>query len=461
MGNATLTNGSTGANPSFKVLIIGAGTGGASLAHALKRAGIEVMAFERDRTRTSGREGYRVGISPDGSRALHACVPADLYELFVATCARSPRYFNMYSEHLQETLSFGGADLPLGDDPIESEKTVNRSTLRQVLYTGLEEIIQFDKKFTRYEQNANGTVTAFFADGTSETGDLLVAADGTNSRVRQQYLPHAALEDCGMLSMGGKMPMTPEARALLPQKALAGMSMFFAPKGYGLILHVVEFNWDENGAKAGASPRDKELLAQWSGRRYDHPNDYIGWGFWAAKQHFPVDPLKLDGSQLIELTLTMTENWHPNLRKLMAMTDPTTVYPINIRTSVPVAPWPASNITLLGDAIHTMTPGRGAGANTALRDAALLCQKLVAVRNGELTLLQAIGAYEDEMRRYGFAAVQKSRAQMSGDDAIHKPVIGDLILHTMRAGMKVANVLPPLKRRMAAAMFAERNTHAS
>ncbi|MCB0182871.1 MAG: NAD(P)-binding protein [Caldilineaceae bacterium] len=42
---------------SFKVLIIGAGTGGASLAHALKRANIAVDVFERDRTRATGREG--------------------------------------------------------------------------------------------------------------------------------------------------------------------------------------------------------------------------------------------------------------------------------------------------------------------------------------------------------------------------------------------------------------------
>ncbi|MEZ4616833.1 MAG: FAD-dependent monooxygenase [Caldilineaceae bacterium] len=368
--NSQLTaNGTSSGKLALRVLIIGAGTGGASLAHALKQAGIAVMLFERDHTRNSGREGYRVGISPNGSRALHECVPADLYDLFVATCARAPRYFNMYTEHLQEMISLGDGDLPLGDDPIESEKTVNRSTLRQVLYTGLEEIIQFDKKFTHYTQNADETVTAHFEDGTSATGDLLVAADGTGSRVRRQYLPQATLEDCGMLSMGGKLPMTAEARALLPQNVLEGMTMIFAPKGYGLILHVVEFSWDEQGAKAGTNPRDAALLNSWPGRHYDHPDDYIGWGFWAAQQHFPVDPLGLQGAELIQLTLAMTENWHPNLRQLMAMTDPATVYPIKIRTSVPVAPWPATNVTLLGDAIHTMTPGRGCGANTALRDA--------------------------------------------------------------------------------------------
>ena len=78
------------------------------------------------------------------------------------------------------------------------------------------------------------------------------------------------------------------------------------------------------------------------------------------------------------------------LRTLIARSDPSTALPVNIRTSQPLAPWPTTNVTLLGDAIHTMTPGRGAGANTALRDARLLCKQLVAVRDGQLDLLAAI-----------------------------------------------------------------------
>ena len=52
------------------VVIIGAGTGGLCLAHGLKAAGLSVAVYERDATRTDGLQGYRVGIDPDGSRAL-------------------------------------------------------------------------------------------------------------------------------------------------------------------------------------------------------------------------------------------------------------------------------------------------------------------------------------------------------------------------------------------------------
>src|SRR3954467_2061452 len=94
------------ATPPFPVLIVGGGAGGLCLAHGLKRAGISVAVYERDRTRSDGLQGYRVGIDPDGSRALHARLPPDLFATSVATCARAPMYFNMLTEQLGEVLSF-------------------------------------------------------------------------------------------------------------------------------------------------------------------------------------------------------------------------------------------------------------------------------------------------------------------------------------------------------------------
>ncbi len=167
------------------VLIIGGGTGGMCLAHGLRRAGASVSVYERDRTRSDGLHGYRVGIDPTGNRALQECLPPELFDTFIATCARAPKYLNVLTEKMKLT-----ATIPLRDDtdPIESERSVSRMTLRQVLFTGMEDVVQFDKTFTRYEHH-DGKVTAFFSDGTSATGDVLVAADGANSTVRRQYLP--------------------------------------------------------------------------------------------------------------------------------------------------------------------------------------------------------------------------------------------------------------------------------
>jgi 2-polyprenyl-6-methoxyphenol hydroxylase-like FAD-dependent oxidoreductase len=71
---------------------------------------------------------------------------------------------------------------------------------------------------------------------------------------------------------------------------------------------------------------------------------------------------------------------------------------IRVRVSRPVPAWPPSRVTLLGDAIHAMSPSRGSGANLALLDAAHLCDALT----GGGDLIAAIGAYEERMRGYGF-----------------------------------------------------------
>ena len=98
-----------------------------------------------------------------------------------------------------------------------------------------------------------------------------------------------------------------------------------------------------------------------------------------------------------------------------------------------------------------MTPGRGVGANTALQDAALLCKKLTEVRDGQTALIPAIHEYEAEMLHYSKEAVLESRKQMNANDAIHKPIIGRILLAGMRTGMRIVNTFPALKRRMAKA----------
>jgi 2-polyprenyl-6-methoxyphenol hydroxylase-like FAD-dependent oxidoreductase len=436
-----------------KVLVIGGGTGGLALAHGLVRAGIEVAVFERDALRTDGLHGYRVGIDPDGSRALHALLPPGLFDTFVATKARDPKYFNMLTEDFKEVLSI---EMPPATDPIASEKSISRMTLRQVLLTGLDDVVHFGKDFTRFEQHGD-QVTACFADGTAATGDLLVAADGAGSRVRRQYLPQAKMEETGIIAIAGKLPITPQSAALVPPKVFEGITLLQAPRGVACIVHVMEFQWDRDGhVKSGIGGNTEELIKRWPGLQFDNTRDYINWGLSATKDKLPVNIMELGGAELVEVALDLTTSWHPNLRKLIELTDVGTCFPVNIRTSVPLDPWETTNVTLIGDAIHTMTPGRGVGANTALRDAVSLCRQLVAVRDGRSELLPAVREYEAKMIDYGFDAVVKSRAQMTSADPVHKPVIGRLALAGMRTAMRTVNNVPALKRRMRESMLAYR-----
>lgn len=419
------------------VLIIGAGTGGLALAHALVRAGIEVSVFERDLEPNADTGGYRVGISPAGSRALKACVPPESYDLFVATCARAPRYFNMLTEHFSEVLCLkldGEAA-----DHMDGEKNVIRKTLRRILLIGLEDRVHFGKGLASYGHNPDGSVTARFEDGSSASGAVLVGADGSGSAVRKQRLPAARLEDTGMVSLGGKLPMTPASKALLSDKMFYGMSMIMAPKGFGAIIHSLEF--PQNRA-------DPAFTARWPNFVEALDEDSIGWGLWGARQNFPRDPSILTGEELQQLGLDLSRHWHPHMRRLIEMTQTAAISYIGIRTSTPLSPWESSNVTLLGDAIHTMTPGRGAGANTALRDAVLLCNLLADADRGRKALVSAIHEYEVEMLRYSTEAVNESKKQMNSKDAIHRPVVGGLQLAAMRGMARVVNAVPALKRRV-------------
>jgi 2-polyprenyl-6-methoxyphenol hydroxylase-like FAD-dependent oxidoreductase len=419
----------------MRVLIIGAGTGGLALAHALKQAGVLVSVFERDLVPNADTGGYRVGISPAGSRALKACVPPDLYDLFVATCARAPRNFSMLTEHFDEVLrlELDGA----AADAMDGEKNVIRKTLRRVLLMKLDDQVSFGKRFVSFTHHPDASVTARFEDGSSATGDVLVGADGSGSAVRKQRLPQARLEDTGIVSLGGKLPMTGGSKALLSEKMFYGMSMIMAPKGFGGIIHSLEFPQSRTDpAFAVRWPNFVELLDV----------DSIGWALWGARQNFPRDPAALCGEDLRRLGLELTRDWHPHMRALIEMTDPAAIQSLGMRTSVPLSPWESSNVTLLGDAIHTMTPGRGAGANTALRDAALLGKLLVEVHQRRKPLIDAIHEYEAEMLHYSTEAVNESKKQMSSTDLIHRPIVGAVQLALMRGAMRVINAVPTLKR---------------
>ena len=104
-------------------------------------------------------------------------------------------------------------------------------------------------------------------------------------------------------------------------------------------------------------------------------------------------------------------------------------------------------MTLLGDAIHNMTPMAGIGANTALRDADLLRRQLIAVTAGEQALMPALHAYEEQMRHYGFAAVKRSLRNARQAGSANRLARG-----ACRTALRIIAAVPPVRRRMAASL---------
>jgi salicylate hydroxylase len=413
----------------FTVGIIGGGLGGLCLAQGLKKDGIDVRVFERDRTFTERLQGYRIHINPTGSRALSECLPEDLYQRFALTCGQSSGRFTFRSERMEELLEFKLAE---GEDSIDSHKSVSRMTLRNILLTGLDDVVLFGKRFVEYKKQTDGTIAISFEDGSNEVCDVLVAADGGNSRVRQQFLPHAQRVDTGCVGVAGKLYLTDQSKPLVNQKLLLGPTLISTAAQRSMFIAPFQLN----RASDACSHLDQDDL-------FDNEHDYIMWGFGAAKELYgQFGKLEeMDGAELQKVVLKLTEGWHVELQQLVRWCKPGTISLLPIRTSVPIKHWATTNITLLGDAIHSMTPYRGIGANTALQDAAVLRRQLRAAHLGFNDLLQSIHDYEVQMIEYGFGAVNTSLR------ALKQSITGNEIeVMCRRTAYKAINSLPQLKQ---------------
>jgi 2-polyprenyl-6-methoxyphenol hydroxylase-like FAD-dependent oxidoreductase len=419
------------------VLIIGGGIGGLCLAQGLKKAGVSVAVYERDETPTSRSQGFRVHIDPQGSTALHECLPAHLWEIFHATGGHFAQGFAMLSDQLKELLSFGRSEEDLFN-PVARHRSVSRYTLRMILLHGLEDAVFFDKRFVRYEETADGRIVAHFADGSTAEGDVLIAADGVNSPVRKQYLPHAEPIDTGVFALGGKIPLTDGVMAMVPPRLLDGPVLVVPNESCSLFMAI----WKR---EAGGEEKLRRLGIE-NGIAEDA--DYLTLGFAARREFYGIrgELTEASGVELKDVIRSKVSRWHPTVRKLVELLDANEMSPYRIRSSEPTAAWPTTRVTLLGDAIHCMTPFRGIGANIALKDAALLCSKLTAAERGEQPLLEAIAEYESAMRVYGFEAVAgslKSMRQATGEKGFG--------FGLAKTAMRMVNAVPMLRRRLSAA----------
>jgi 2-polyprenyl-6-methoxyphenol hydroxylase-like FAD-dependent oxidoreductase len=381
------------------VVIIGGGTGGLCLAQALKQNGVRVSVYERAHARTERTQGYLLHINPYGSRVLRNLLPEQNWDAFVSTTGAHGHGFGFLDEQLREQVVI--EDAP-ERDPAAAFHSVSRITLHQVLSTGLEDVVHHGKEFERYSRNADGTVTCHFTDGTSTTADVVVGADGARSRVRAQYLPHAERVDTGMRLVAGKYPLTPATRRLLPGRLLDGPNNVLPPGPCGMFISPHDIDAVTPDGIGGNVPELSEVDAV----LFDNTSSYVVWAFVAADFG---DVSELDGEALRAMVADRTMAWHPTLHGMVIgspAASVTTVPLLSAETTIPR--WPTTNVTLLGDAIHSMTPFRGIGANVALRDAELLARNLIEASHGERDVLSAIDDYERHMTVYGFAAVRES-----------------------------------------------------
>ncbi|MCP2334660.1 FAD-dependent oxidoreductase [Actinoalloteichus caeruleus] len=410
------------------VLVIGGGIGGLCLAQGLRAAGVPVTVHERD-THPAGRwEGYRIHIDPAGARSLRACLPDRLWRAFLDLAAPGGD-FGFLTERLTELLVVEEEiSHPRADDPAEGHYAVDRRALRRLLLAGIEDVVHFGAEFERYEVTDDGRVVAHFADGSSATGDLLVGADGTGSRVRRQYLPHGEPVAAGVVGLANKLVLT-DGRGWVPGRFRQGMNLVTGDGPYSLFTAAYQ-----------PPPGAERVLAEVTGRTpppIDQP--YLLTALVSAPDHLPPDIGDFGPDRLREVAAGLVADWHPVVRRMIDESEDDSRGVSVFRVAPQLPPWPSSRVTLLGDAIHAVPATGGLGGNAALRDARRLTQ-LLATTSGD-GILDSVRTYERDLREHGYAAVRDALA-------VRDQMVAGGTLDTIvsRTWMRLCRYVTPLRR---------------
>jgi 2-polyprenyl-6-methoxyphenol hydroxylase-like FAD-dependent oxidoreductase len=336
-------------------------------------------------------------IDEHGTSALAHCLPDDLFELFRATA--NPPYQPrgaVFNHHLEQIESWRGD----GRAPGPPSYVANRRTLREVLLAGLGDAVRFDREVVGVAAAGDG-VRVTFRDGRTADGDVLVGADGINSVVRRHLLPRAGLHDTGLRAIYGHATLDARLSSALPEPLFGGSSPVLGPAGTTLAVGVYRPRLPPPRAAAAIAPY----------ARLSRSPDYVKWTLVAPPGSLGMTEAEMwaaPPARLHTAARRVTAGWHPALVELVDVSDGPSLFVLAIRAALPVSAWPTGRITLLGDAIHATTPVGGTGANTALRDAALLADCLVEVSRGGGDPRARLSRYEDQMLGYGFEAVRRS-----------------------------------------------------
>ncbi|ATY66757.1 FAD-binding domain protein [Cordyceps militaris CM01] len=374
------------------ILISGGGLSSLLLGQSLLRSKIPFQILERDASFVFRAQGYRLRLSAEGLDAVESVLAPEHWDLFWSKSGKTGGsgfaiLDAITGEPIDETLTVGSGLSSRGGKVVG----MARGDMRQIFAKGLESHIQWNKKVAGYELT-DGGVHAVFHDGSrSDEGSMLIAGDGIYSKIAQQVSGgKLKTYDTGARGIHGQAPTT-------AFKGLGeGVFALRGPDGVSIITNVRSGEMDDAGVEFGWTMTGRPGTIQ-----------------------APNDDYSIVGAVAAAIAKDLTRQWHPRFRALVdeMRADEAAFWKITCSTPSGVPEWPnVPRVTVIGDAAHSMTPAGGLGANTALRDSALL-GRLLREAGGFREGLTA--AYEKEMRVYGSEAVGQSYGLASKQFGVH------------------------------------------
>ncbi|PQE32202.1 FAD-dependent monooxygenase protein [Rutstroemia sp. NJR-2017a WRK4] len=347
----------------LRVIIIGGGLSGLTLGQLLTDVpNIKVTLYERSRGPVDRLSGYRVMLSSFVLRNLKGKLQHDVWKEIAPSIGAQP----VGGQEMCFMKSNGDPIFTWLPEEIQDQFSVSRWRLREGLLHWSEGFAQFGKKFDRYERLPSGKVRAHFTDGSTDECDLLVGADGINSRVRQQMFPDARIRSTDVAVIYFKIPLTRETFRLAGSNS--GI-MAFCPGNQNIIVH----SW-QNPMKPWATAYTEDEI--------DPSESFIMYGYGGSTSAFinkskPPEQFTPEELKTEVIARSRTDrNIHPNFHQLAEMCLTKTAYLHMVKKCDSVKPWDSTNVTLIGDAVFNIMTTLGKGANCALLDAVSLAETL-------------------------------------------------------------------------------------
>ncbi len=356
------------------IAIVGGGPGGLTLARLLQLKGANVTVYERDINKDARIQGSPLDLHEEsGLAAINAAGLLDEFKQNYMPGADRMQIMNeradvLFSDHDSKP------EEDFGKEHFRPE--ISRGALRKIMLESLQAgTVVWNSHFLSMEAQHEGWLL-HFKNGESVYADLVIAADGANSRLRP-YLTDIKAFYSGVTMLEGAIydaeKTAPGMNALLRGGKIMAFGnqkdVLLGQKGKDEIGFYASFKADETWASA-------------NGLNYDDKQQMLAW----FKQEYPE----------------WSTVWHELFESASTPFIPRPIYCIPLDQS-----WKTlSNLTLLGDAAHVMPPFAGEGVNMAMRDALELSECLTSDQYSSLQ--EAIFSYETTMRQRASGMARES-----------------------------------------------------
>ncbi|KAK6162152.1 hypothetical protein DH2020_001993 [Rehmannia glutinosa] len=332
-----------------KAVVVGGSIAGLSCAHALIAAGWEVVVLEKTSSPPTGcATGAGLGIDPLAQKLLQSWL-------------KQPKILDLTTLPLtidQNQVTDGGKKINrmLTRDEDFNFKAVYWSDLHSLLYKALPpEIVRWGHAFLSFSISDGKTFARVKSkilqtgDVIEVVGDLLIAADGCLSSIRQSFLPDLKLRYSGYCAWRGVLNFSDNENS----ETILGLKKAFPDLGKCLYFDL--------GSKTHTV-------------FYELLNKRINW-IWYVNQ--PEPQLK-GNSVTMKVSDVMIENmheaadrvWLPELVNVIRETKEPFLNVIYDSEPLDQIVW--DNVVLIGDAAHPTTPHGLRSTNMSILDAAVL-----------------------------------------------------------------------------------------